>query len=150
VLVITLAYTISFLFFFLLAIIKNYLIARYIRRIITQLKYEPYFNLVENLIAEHNKHQWYVLYSPLEHSLEIGINISKKDILIGNKIVFKCLTGRRIYLIPEYLSKILDSSATLICTVQEFYNIDRHTKTLVDDYLFRIKNNQKEPWIINN
>jgi len=149
-LVIIFTFTILFITFFLLGMIKHYSIKRHIHKIISQLKCISSFNLVDNLVVEHNKYQWYVLHLPLDGSIEIGTNLYNTNPIIGKKFYIKTLTNRYVYFIPEYTPKEIDLKSNIVFILQDFYNINHQTRILVDDYILRIKNDHKEPWIISD
>lgn len=150
VLVISLTFAILFITLFLLAMIKHYLMVRRINKINAQLKHLPSFNVVEHLFAEHNKHPWYVLYLPLEGFIAIGVNLYGTDPVIGKKLSIQTLAGRHIFFTPEYIPETIDSKCNVICTLHDFYTFNNQTRTLVDDYILRIKNGHSEPWVIRD
>ncbi|MTH48173.1 hypothetical protein [Intestinirhabdus alba] len=150
VLVIVLTFTMLFVVLFLSVIIKNYLMTRYINSLVTQLKNTPSFNLAEHLIKEHHKYQWYALHFPLENTFELGFNFHGINPVIGKKLYIKTLTGRHLHFIPMQLPQEIDFNSTTLSVLPSFYSFNQRTKALVDDYLLRIKDNHKTPWIIND
>ncbi|EAM8616031.1 hypothetical protein BHS62_26045 [Salmonella enterica] len=137
----------SFTIFYL---IKQYLTSKHLDSRINQLRQTSCSDLVNQLIADHKAHQWYVLYIASNNTLEIGINTLNTNPVIGRKFYIKTLTKRYIYLIPEHLSFQLTGNENLICLLKDFYNLNNQSKTLIDDYILRIKTDVKEPWIISD
>lgn len=77
---------------------------------------------------------------------EIGVNIFNASPVIGKKFFVRTLTGRNMAITPEYLPDSLDFDINFICAVPEFYNVDARTKTMVENYIARIKTGEEEPW----
>ncbi|MGF6192714.1 hypothetical protein [Serratia sp. 2723] len=147
-LVIVSTFVILFLSAFIITILKHHSMARYVHGRVNQLKNSSPADMVEYLV-EDNKKQWYVLYLPLDGSIEIGVNLFGKAPVVGEKIYIKTLTGRHMHFIPKYILKEIDLKSNIICILQNFYYIDHQTKKLVDDYILRIKTGHKEPWLLN-
>lgn len=142
-------FNILFIVVFLMAIFKRYLIIRYFNKITKELKVLPPSDLIDYLIKDHNKYQWYALHLPLEGSFEIAVNVLDTNPVIGKKFHIKTLAGRQIHFTPEYIPQTIDFETNFICVLQEFYEMAPHAKLLVDDYILRIKSGHQEPWTIN-
>lgn len=136
------------LFFLFMAteFIQRHRCGKYIQKIIAALKTASPEEIARLLISHHDKRQWYVLNAPSMNAREIGVNIFNASPVIGKKFFFRTLTGRNMAITPEYLPDSLDFDINFICALPEFYNVDAHTKTMVENYLARIKTGEEEPW----
>ncbi|EOW1329789.1 hypothetical protein [Klebsiella aerogenes] len=147
--VIASTFTLLFLLAFSTALLKQFLMRRYILRCVENLKYLTPTEMVESLINSHNKTQWYVLYFPLEDAIEIGVNLFAENPIIGKRLYIRTMTNRQMYFIPEKISSTIDLQSNIACTLYEFYTLTPQTKSLIEDYLTRIKNGHLQPWRLN-
>lgn len=130
--------------------INLYLIEKYFKSVVKLMKYSSPTNLINKLIEDHHKYQWYVLHIPAEDTLEIGINLYKKDPVIGKKVLIKTLTGRNLNFVPEYITVIKVMESNIICPLQAFYEFNKQTKNLIDSYIASIALGVEKPWLISN
>ncbi|MEQ0263265.1 hypothetical protein ABLV66_00885 [Klebsiella sp. CN_Kp073] len=141
--------TLLFLLGFFTALLKQFVMYRYILRCVDNLKLLSPAEMVESLINNHNKKQWYVLYFPVEGVIEIGVNLFAENPIVGRRLYIRTMTNRQMYIIPENISSTIDLQSNIACTLYEFYTLAPQTKSLIEDYLNRIKNGYLQPWRLN-
>lgn len=128
--------------------IKQYITSKYLKKIIASLKDTTTEEMSHRLISHHNKKQWYVLNSPSNNSIEIGLNIFNTTPIIGKKFYIKTLTQRYIFIIPEYQPNEFSLTNDFICTLPDFYKANPQTQALVENYIDRVKVGEPEPWVV--
>lgn len=126
--------------------IQRHRCIKYIQNIIIALKTASPEEIASLLVSHHDKRQWYVLNAPSMNAREIGVNIFSTSPVVGKKFFVRTLTGRNMAITPEYLPDALDFDIDFICALPEFYNADAQTKTMVENYITRIKTGEEEPW----
>lgn len=147
--VIASTFTLLFLSGMFMALLKQFVMRRYILRCVDNLKRLSATEMVESLINNHNKTQWYVLYFPIDGAMEIGVNLFGDNPIIGKRLYIRTMTKRQMYFIPEDISGTIDLQSNIACTLYEFYTLTPQTKSLIEDYLTRIKNGHLQPWLLN-
>lgn len=132
-----------------LFIIKYNLFLHYIDQNVKKLKKYPSFKIVATLIKNQKKYPVYVLYMPSKNTVEVCFNIFNVNLISGNKVYVKTLTNRYVHIIPKYLSTPLTMDDDFICLLNDFYNFNEETKSLLENYLLKIRDNVNEPWILH-
>ncbi|HFO3492836.1 TPA: hypothetical protein ACHJQN_005078, partial [Escherichia coli] len=139
------------LFFRLLFILsKMILMSRHIRKMQKKLKQTSVPDFIYYSIEKHNKYPIYVLHMPSNNIIEIGYNIINTDLVIGEKIHFRTLSNRSLYFNltqPPLIATIKDD---VFCTLHDYYNHNNETKSTIDNYISKIKDNHNTPWLLNN
>ncbi|UGS40989.1 hypothetical protein [Pseudocitrobacter corydidari] len=150
ILTILAAMALNIVLFVCFGFINLYLIEKYFKSVVKLMKYSSPTDLINKLIEDHHKYQWYALHIPAEDTLEIGINLDKKDPVIGKKVLIKTLTGRYLNFVPEYITVIKVMESNIICPFQEFYEFNIQTKTLINSYIASITLGVEKSWLISN
>ncbi|EHA7031301.1 hypothetical protein JMG09_004700 [Escherichia coli] len=139
------------LFFRLLFILsKMILMSRHIRKMQKKLKQTSVPDFIYYSIEKHNKYPIYVLHMPSNNIIEIGYNIINTDLVIGEKNHFRTLSNRSLYFNltqPPLIATIKDD---VFCTLHDYYNHNNETKSTIDNYISKIKDNHNTPWLLNN
>ena len=100
--------------------------------------------MVQYLVKDYNKKYWYVLYSPTDNSIEIGVNLFYSDFIIGEKLHIKTLAGRLISFIPGNTFQMVNLKHSIVYNLQDFYNINNQTQALVESYMSKVKDGHKK------
>lgn len=130
--------------------IKHFLATMHFNKVVGNIKNTPPEDLIKSLIDDHCRKQWYVIYSPSSNIIEIGINLTNSNPVLGEKFQIKSLSDRYLCFTPETFLDSINIESDLFCTLQDFYVFNKQTKKFVDDYMYRIKNDMETPWIIEN
>ncbi|HHY2270437.1 TPA: hypothetical protein ACV3FE_004957, partial [Escherichia coli] len=129
---------------------KMILMSRHIRKMQKKLKQTSVPDFICYSIEKHNKYPIYVLHMPSNNIIEIGYNIINTDLVIGEKIHFRTLSNRSLYfnlIQPPLIATIKDD---VFCTLHDYYNHNNETKSTIDNYISKIKDNHNTPWLLNN
>ncbi|MCE9991890.1 hypothetical protein LZ633_07740 [Enterobacter asburiae] len=148
-LVAVLTFVVLFSIALLIVMMKQCSMRRHVRKKITLLQSLSPEDFVKDLIAEHDRKQWYVLYLPSDNKIEIGFNLFDANPVIGKKFDVKTLSGRYFYFIAQCGLQEPGLKNDSLYSLGDFYVIDNQAKKLVHDYLNRIKSGHKNPGIIN-
>lgn len=117
---------------------------KYVHKKVIQLKHLSPTDMVECLVKDHNKKHWYVLYSPENNSIEIGVNLFGSDPVIGKKLHIKTLSDRMMYFIPGNTFQDINLKNSITYNLQDFYNTNNQTRALVESYISKVKDVHKE------
>ncbi|WP_438706296.1 hypothetical protein [Vibrio ordalii] len=127
--------------------VKHYLVIRYINKIKMDVKIKSTTDFLDGFLFKADVHRWYVIYMPLESSLDIGVEIFNRKPVIGRRMALQCLSRRLIRVIPEMSPEPLCLNHTFISPVDKFYHINDSTKDWVADYISKIRQGHPKPWV---
>lgn len=128
----------------IIIMLKQHLIVKYVQRKINQLQSLPPADMIEFLIKDNPKKNWYVLYFPVNNSVEIGVNLLDSELIVGQSTHIKTLTNKVIRFIPGDTSQEKDLKNSVIYNLQEFYSMSCQTKALAESYILGIKDTYKK------
>jgi len=131
------------------SVIKQYRAKKHCNKIIKEIRNIPSRQIVNALMVEHNRYQWYVLYLPSENTIELGVNLFNVDLTIGKKFYVRTLSERSMYFVPSFIAVPIDDSTSVICPLKTFYELSEKTQELVLGYIDAVKHDIKKPWIIS-
>lgn len=140
----------NLLFSLLCILSKMILMSQHIRKMQKKLKQMPVSDFIYYLMKKHNKYPTYVLHMPSNNIFEIGYNIMNTDLVIGEKIYFRTLSNRSLYFTLTQAPLIATIKDDVFCTLHDYYNHNNETKSTIDNYISKIKDNHNTPWLLNN
>lgn len=88
-LVAVLTFVVLFSIALLIVMMKQCSMRRHVRKKITLLQSLSPEDFVKDLIAEHDRKQWYVLYLPSDNKIEIGFNLFDANPVLARSLMLK-------------------------------------------------------------
>ncbi len=147
---IVLSIVFNLLFNLLCILSKMILMSHHIRKMQKKLKQMSVSDFIYYLMKKHNKYPTYVLHMPSNNIFEIGYNIMNTNLVIGEKIYFRTLSNRSLYFTLTQAPLIATIKDDVFCTLHDYYNHNNETKSTIDNYISKIKDNHNTPWLLNN
>lgn len=132
------------------SIIKKHQAKKHCNKIIKEIHNLSSTHIVNTLMTEHNRYQWYVMYLPSENTIELCVNLFDVDLTVGKKFYVRTLSARYMYFVPLFIPASIDDSTNILCPLQTFYEFSKETQQQVLNYIDAVKHDIKEPWIISH